>query len=139
MTSEAPELAAVVGRLEKVERQNRRLKFAGVMVLVLAAAGLLMGQATPGRVVQAEKVVLQEASRKVRAELGTFPDGRVALVLYDKDRMTRIELRVLRDDRAGLLLYDKDAKVRIALRVLPDGRPILSLFDKDEKLHWQAP
>ena len=45
MTAQAPELAAVVARLERVERQNRRLRGAGIAVVVLAAAGLLMGQA----------------------------------------------------------------------------------------------
>ena len=45
MTAQAPELAAVVARLDRVERQNRRLRGAGIAVVVLAAAGLLMGQA----------------------------------------------------------------------------------------------
>jgi hypothetical protein len=35
MTAQAPELAAVVARLEKVEQQNRKLKTVGVVVLAL--------------------------------------------------------------------------------------------------------
>jgi len=36
-------------RLERLERQNRRLKMAGIAVLVLAAAGLLMDRQRRGR------------------------------------------------------------------------------------------
>jgi hypothetical protein len=44
MISQTPDLATVVERLEKVERQNWRLRGAGIAVLLLAVAGLLMGQ-----------------------------------------------------------------------------------------------
>ena len=40
-----PTMEALAQRLEKVEQENRRLRGAGIAVLVLAAAGLLMGQA----------------------------------------------------------------------------------------------
>jgi len=60
VTAQALELAAVVARLEKVERQNRRLRGVGIAVFVLAVAGLLMGQAVPRvRVAEAER---QEAT-----------------------------------------------------------------------------
>jgi hypothetical protein len=88
MTAQAPELAAVVARLEKVERQNRRLRGAGIAVLMLAVAGLLMGQALPkARIVEAEGFVLKDGAGKVRAELVVDKDG-PGLELYGKNGKT---------------------------------------------------
>jgi hypothetical protein len=82
------ELAAVVARLEKVERQNRRLRGAGIAVLVLAVAGLLMGQAMPkARIVEAEGFVLKDGAGKVRAGLAVVKAGPV-LRLSDENGKT---------------------------------------------------
>jgi hypothetical protein len=55
----------MVARLEKVERQNRRMKGAGIVVRILAVAGLLMGKAFPkDRRVEAEGLVLRDATEK---------------------------------------------------------------------------
>ena len=45
MPSEMLDLAAVIGRLENLEHQNRPLKLTGAIVLALTCAVLLMGQA----------------------------------------------------------------------------------------------
>lgn len=139
MTAETTDLQALRQRLERVEQESRRLKQIGVVVLAGIVGAVLMGQAKASRVVQAEKFIVQDASGRTRAELGTAPDGRVALVLFDQNGRSRIELRVLPDDRVGLLLHSKDEKPRAALRVLPDGRALLSLYDNEERLHWQTP
>lgn len=41
------DLRTVVERLERIERQNRRLKRAGITVVLALGAILLMGQAAP--------------------------------------------------------------------------------------------
>ena len=84
MISSVSEIQAVAERLERVERENRRLKRWGAVALIGIAAVVLTGQAKASRVVQAEKFVVQDAEGKVRAELGTFPDGKMALVLFDQ-------------------------------------------------------
>jgi hypothetical protein len=43
MIGEMPDTRRIVERLEKVERQNRRLKLTGVVALILASGILLMG------------------------------------------------------------------------------------------------
>lgn len=76
MTSPTLDLAAVVARVETVERQNRRLRGAGIAVAVLAAAGLLMGQAMPqARIVETEGVVIKDGTGKVWARLVVGEDG----------------------------------------------------------------
>jgi hypothetical protein len=115
MTAQAPELAAVVARLEKVEQQNRKLKMVGGMVLALAVAGLLMGQALPrARIVEAEEFVLKDGAGKVRAELVVDKDG------------------------PGLALGDETGKARAGLTVSKDG-PRLTLSDENGKTIWSQP
>ncbi len=78
-----PTMEALARRLDRVERENRWLKRAGVMALFVIAAIVLMGQATwklappgkPGRVVGAEQFIVHDARGGVRAELGTLPNG----------------------------------------------------------------
>jgi hypothetical protein len=94
MTTQTSDLAAVVTRLEKVERQNRRLKFAGLTVLLLAAGGLLMGQTLPkSRTVEAEEFALRDGDGTRLARLGLV-DGLPVLTLFDRTGTTRIRLQV---------------------------------------------
>ena len=131
MTGQAPELAAVVARLENVERQNRRLKAAGIAVLVLAVAGLLMGQTMPrARIVEAEGFVLKDAAGKVRAELAG-DNHLTRLRLNDENGEGRAVLTVAKDG-PRLNLYDENGEVRAILTVAKDG-PRLNLYDEDGK------
>ncbi len=61
MSSPTPDWTAVVERLEKLERQNRRMKQAGAVALVLAAAVLLIGQAPRTRIVEANEFILKDS------------------------------------------------------------------------------
>jgi hypothetical protein len=159
MTAQAPEVAAVLARLEKVERQNRRLRGAGIAVFVLAAAGLLMGQAMPkARIVEAEGFQLKDGQGKVRAELVVDKDGpRMALrdengktrvglfvdkegqvlAMTDENGELRAELSVSKDGQ-GLYLSDETGKPRATLNVSKVG-PVLALYDENGKRIWSQP
>jgi hypothetical protein len=132
MTAQVPDLASVVARLEKVERQNRQLKMVGGMVLALAVAGMVMGQALPSaRVVEAEGFVLKDAAGKVRAELSVDGEG-AKLLLGSENGKSRAMLNVDKDGPA-LTLFDENAKLRAWLAVFKDG-PRLALRDESEKV-----
>ena len=113
-------------RLGRLERENRCLKLAGALVLVLVAAVVLMGQGTsdfpppgkPGYVVAAEHFILHDARGGVRAELGTLPGGTVRLILYDRG-------------------YGEGRHV--VLGVGPETSPVLIFRDKDGQVIWSAP
>jgi uncharacterized protein YndB with AHSA1/START domain len=163
MTTHTADLAAVVGRLEKVERENRRLKFVGAAVLVVAAAGLVMGQAWPtSRTVEAEAFVLRDASGPARAAWHPSPGGGAALTFFDQagngramlraDRdgsphltltdqaaQTRAVLRVEGNGSPGLVLFDQGGKMRATLYVVSDGSATLQLSDKAERVFWRVP
>ncbi|GEM_PF-1661513 len=71
MAAENPELQSIRERLEKLERQNRWFKRAGIAALLLAAAVVVMGQARPSRTVTANKFVLQDSQGRARITIAT--------------------------------------------------------------------
>ncbi len=134
-------------RLDQVEQENRRLKQAGVVVLAVIAAVVLMGQATKGKVakvVEAEKFVLRDADGKGRARLESFPSGLVRLALLDKDENIQSVFRVGAGTSTLILagrnnktilstsflsVSGKGGKSRLTLAVLPSGEQSLVLTD----------
>ena len=62
MESGTSEWTAVMNRLERLEKQNRRMKQIGALALVLIGAVLLMGQATPTKTVEANEFILRDTS-----------------------------------------------------------------------------
>ena len=121
-----PTMETLARRLDKVERENRRLKGAGVAALAVIAAVGLMGQAAsklappgkPGKIVGAEQFIVHDARGGVRAELGTLPNGTVRLVLYDRGN---------------------PGETRVILSAGPETSPALTFSDKVGKVIWSAP
>lgn len=109
-----PTLDVLTKRIDRLERENRRLKRVGVVVLVGLAAIGLMGQAA-GRTVEAERFVLRDASGKARGAWGVAGGG------------------------TALFLLDQDGKHRVELSLGSDGSPSFVLRDKAEKVVWKAP
>src|SRR3974377_2102646 len=76
MTSHGRELQAIADRIEKLEKQNRRIKRGGVTLFVAVSALVLMGQTMPTpHVVEAQKFVLKDASGNVRGWMGVIGEG----------------------------------------------------------------
>lgn len=158
-------LEGLMNRLDRVERENRRLKEVGSVVLVAVASLVLMGQAVPNvaKVVEAERFVLRDASGKLRAELAVddngaaylsildregkgsramvavLPNGSGGLVVSDREgkATAQLDLGLFDGDKPGLRLFQEGLRAELALR--SDGTAHLSLSDKGGKVIWQAP
>jgi hypothetical protein len=88
MSTEAPDYEALVNRIGKVERENRRMKRAGLALVILSATLVLMGQSQATKVVEANEFVLKDASGHMRARLWfglkpTKSPARTFLTFYD--------------------------------------------------------
>jgi hypothetical protein len=59
-------------RIQKLERENRRLKQIGTLLSVVIAVVLLMGQSGKNRSLDADSLVIRDNSGRVRMELGTL-------------------------------------------------------------------
>ncbi len=110
MISQEPDWQAVVGRLERVERANRRWSRLGLLMLAGSAAALLMGQAVPGRRdLEAQSFVLLDSTGHAQARLAMVAGG-PALQLFDASGQGRAGLSVRQDGTAVLSLSDGSGK-----------------------------
>ncbi len=78
-----PTMETLARRLDQAEREDRRLKQAGVVALAVIAAVVLMGQATPSNLakkVKAEAFVLYDSTGNLRAQLSVNPEGVVLCI-----------------------------------------------------------
>jgi len=88
MTDEGTEYKALVERIGKVERENRRMKRLALALLILPSALLMMAQSPATQVVAANQFVLKDASGHTRARLWFGPKPTkspkaVLLTFYD--------------------------------------------------------
>jgi hypothetical protein len=134
MAAQAPD--PVTQRLDRLERQNYRLRLWGGIVLVGLVTVLLLESVLPrrpARTVEAEKFILVGPGGNLRAGLSVEPNGMVGLAFLDKERRTRAGLAVQPDGSPSLRLFATDARSRVTLTVAPDGSPMLLLLGPDEQ------
>jgi len=121
-----PELSAVHARLEKLERQNRRMKGIGFAVLLVFGSAFLMGQAAPTpKVIKAERFEVVDANGKGRAVLAVYPDRSAGLTIFGVNGKPRATLGVQPSqtpsidpsDIPRLSLIDANGKERVSLRL----------------------
>jgi hypothetical protein len=123
-------------KLNELHRSNRRLRLM-IGALVLAGAALItMAEANPSvsESLEARQFVLRDADGKIRAALGSTPDGDVGLNLDDAEGRTVITLDVERNGSPGLDLYDQSGKRRAIIALGPHGTPGIGLYDANGKL-----
>jgi hypothetical protein len=116
LAMQTPVIQAVLERLEKLERQNRKLKRAGVLALLVVGSLVLMGQAAPkSRTVEGEKFVLRDGRGRVRAKLDTDVDSSPALKLSDANGNLRAMLSLDGSGDAGVWLFDAKGKPEVVV------------------------
>ncbi len=125
------DLEGLVDRLNELERQNRRLRRAGLVILIGLAALLVMGQARTPRIVKADEVVahkltLRDDHGRPVAVLDVTKEG-PGLVLGDAASDARAALLITEDGPALILRHGKS---RANLWLLQDG-PSLKIVDAE--------
>lgn len=131
MTAMAPSIETLVERLEKLERENRRLRRAGATVvalgsavLVLAGIALQVGWWPPAvsrrvvDVIEAKRFVLRDPTGAIQAELRAEAPGFPSLIFFDQDGKQRARLGMW-----GLYLADPAGKQRASLGLIPGATP----------------
>ena len=69
MYSHPSDFEDLLGRLVRLEKQNRRFKLLAVATLVGVPLLLVMGQASPKKTVEANEFILRDDSGNIRARL----------------------------------------------------------------------
>lgn len=148
-------------RVARLERENRKLKRAGLAILAMGGVTLLMGQSAPAnRTVEAGKFKLVDKDGQNRGGLLILADGSPALLLGGKDGL-RVGMAVRPDGTSSLEQYDKAGKLRTSigpqkgggwglrltdsqgrdrarLTVNSDDRPVVTLFNEEGGLVFEA-
>src|SRR5262247_1150656 len=158
----APMIPILLERIEKLEQSNRRLKLGGLVLLVGLAAIGVMGQARPPlQTVEAQEFVVKDAGGVVRARLDTSPSaaslnlfhegGRASLVvsggraqgahLAVADAAGKVKgLLLLNQGTGGFAFYDRNGQTRALLgAVADDGSSTAIILDASGKPAWKAP
>ena len=92
MRPETPDIQVILERLNSLEKQNRRLRQAGVLVLIGIGALLLTGQVVPpNRTIEAQKFVLTDTEGRSRGEWSA-DRTRSELALYDQEGRRSVSL-----------------------------------------------
>lgn len=117
-------------RLEGLEREARRWRRAGSVMILGAIALATMGEAIPrARIVEAQKFVLKDAEGRVRVELGPGDTDRsIALRFRDEVGAPRLALGI-ENDSSLLVLSDRTGRPRVGVVTLGDGAPGLTFYD----------
>ncbi len=124
------------GRIEELQRSNRRLRITIVALALMGGALITMAQASPNsnEIVEARQIVLRDASGNVRAVFGSTPQGAVGLNLDDANGRTRLTLDVDYAGSPGLDLFDQNGKRRAIISLGQHGEPGAGLYDAAGKL-----
>ena len=139
----------LVGRLEKVERQNRFLKIWGLLIpLLLVTGSVSLTASLPPKVITAEKICLTDkngiARLKMELENGdpqltlTYENGDPCLLMapgelsfYDHGKKARINILARNTlNFTSFAITDQEGKNCITLSAGPEG-PYLSIDDHE--------
>jgi hypothetical protein len=121
-------------RLDRLDRQFRRWKWAGIVFGFLIGTPVLLALAaflTTDGTREAERVVIRDKEGRIRIDIGTWPDGNARLLLIGVGGKPCLELGVGSGDAPMLSLLDREGKSRLHLSVDEFG-PALSLRDQGE-------
>ena len=138
-----PTLDALTQRLDRLERQSRRLKRTTLVVILGAVAAVLMGQTAPHRQprsVDAEEFVLRDSRGQVRATLGTTQNATATVLqIHGENGKPRTRVTVSSDGSSSLEVMDSGDHVRLLLGVKDNGSPRIWLGNEAGKIVWRAP
>jgi hypothetical protein len=115
---------SLAARVEKLEKQNRFLKRAGLALLVLPAALIFMGQSRAPRAIEAEDFILRDAAGTKRAELSMGADA-AGLLFFNSKGQTSSFLT----DGMILLGDPQNTKVKPESGLRESGYVMLSMVD----------
>jgi hypothetical protein len=115
MAGETLNLAALAGRVARLEKQNRRLRTVSLVGLLAAGALVMMGQAVPeGRTIEASDFVVEDAGGKKVAELKAHGIGGAMLDFLDANGNARLSL-IAGETGTSLVFLDAKRNARFSV------------------------
>lgn len=125
MTTQAPELVAVMSRLDRLERENRWWKRSAALLAIVAGTGLLMAaDDKKSKTSEMEKFLVRDANGRERARLGMGKDG-PSLSFLDEQGGQVAEIGI---SKLGTFLRqnDREGKVLAGIGLSKNGVSLVS-------------
>lgn len=117
---------AILERLEKLERENQRLRRGGLAALVAVALVGILGAARPApKALTAQQLLLTDAGGNVRVRLSAENPKFPSVTLYDAKGRTMLSLQG-GGPQPGLAIADRVGKTRVLLGGLS---PNITFYD----------
>lgn len=125
------EIQSVINRLNRLEKQNSRIKRLGLLALLCIISASVIAQTLPKRrVIEGEEFVLRGTDGKIRGKLEAADDS-TNLVLYDSNGEVRVNLSTSRSQ------YQKSWSSGLSL-VSETGRAAHIVSSPDDVALWFA-
>ena len=131
---EQPTLGHLVERVDRLERENRRLKVVGTVAAALLATVITMGQASRAKVVEAESFVVRDQTGAARVVMGTGSGGAGEISVIDGSGKARVAIDG-GGSSSGFTITD-GLWPRVMLWVTDDGRAGSQVIGSDGNELW---
>lgn len=131
MLDDQPFRTKIEGRLERLEREVRRWRTGGILLL---AAGMVVGACAmadpPARELRVETLRIAQPNGRDRIVLTATP-GIPDMTFLDPEGHTRLTLDIADDSRPVLAISEfGQAKGKLTLGI-ENGSPVLQLYDRE--------
>jgi len=139
-------LETIVARLEKLEKQNRRLKSAGIALVMLCSSAVLIAarpaQSAPP-VLTAKKFTLVTSGGREIMSMTSDTSDQPGLQILDTGGKERAWLGVFgkpgQTAEPGVAFFDTDGVERLWAGLSQGTAPRVIIYDKDHKETWSTP
>ncbi|MBT8485168.1 MAG: hypothetical protein HKO59_11535 [Phycisphaerales bacterium] len=112
--------AELITRVRRLERANRRLTIAALVVGIAGVAAWAGPGAPPADVLTARTIRMVDQENRVRAEIGTDEDGSAGFFLRDAEGRVR-SAYVHDDSQTAMLLLDDAGVIRVGTALFAHG------------------
>ena len=121
-------------RMERLERENKRLKLIGGAVLLLFGVCLMLGFAPADnpQEIKAERFLVIDKDGKTRAVLG-MDRNNAALLMSDPTGRRLLSVKFAPDGVSALVFFDSNGTPRLELALTRTG-PVLNCIGEDSEL-----
>jgi hypothetical protein len=130
----------LAGRMERLERANRRL-VGGVVMLALGSACLVaIGAAAPApKSIETQELVIKDAAGKIRVTFGMAGTDEFGFMIRTPEDRGRAYLSILKDGSVGMYLGHGKHKAMAGIGVGDNGKPFIQLVDREGHPAFTAP
>jgi hypothetical protein len=117
------ELAAIRERLQSLERQNRLMKLAVLVIgSLLGCATLMAARSDQSKVLDGQKLLLRDGKGTIRCQIEMDGDNGVVQTLTDHKGRERLKLATSADGEARFTMLDDKGATRIRLDTFPSDK-----------------